>query len=84
MLLLLPGVTMATENEIVSSAYLKLDNLSTTFIFNPSESQELLRIEASGRVFFQGRELGTDPEIYEGLRRALSGYKCPAGPEKLP
>lgn len=31
----------------------------------------LLRIDPDGSVFYQGRLLGTDKEIYEGLRAVL-------------
>lgn len=47
---------------------------SRAIAFFGNHSKEVLRVEADGKVFYMGRELGTDPQIYEGLRHALSGW----------
>ena len=47
----------------------------THFIFAGRGSQELLRIGMDGTVTYQGRVLGTDKEIWDGLRAVLNPWR---------
>ena len=47
----------------------------TYFIFVGEGSQELLRISQDGTVTYQGRVLGTDKEVWEGLRAVLNPWR---------
>jgi len=41
-----------------------------------------MKFRRDGKVILDGRELGTDQEIFEGLQRLLSGYgECPEAEE---
>ena len=37
----------------------------------------LLEFKEDGRVFYKGRKIGTDKELFQTLDNVLSGYKCP-------
>ena len=47
----------------------------TSFVFGGKGSQELLRISQDGTVTYQGRVLGTDKEVWEGLRAVLNPWR---------
>ena len=46
----------------------------TSFIFAGKGLQELLRISVDGTVTYQGRVLGTDNEVWDGLRAAFNPW----------
>lgn len=41
-------------------------------VFTGENNREILRVESDGKVFYMDRLLGTDSEIFEGLRKATS------------
>ena len=47
----------------------------TSFVFVGKGPQELLRINTEGTVTYQGRVLGTDKEVWDGLRAVFNPWR---------
>ena len=69
------SVLDAPSNAPGSTITLSKENAPTLF-FGTNEKDAALAFYPDGRVLRYGRELGTDVEIFKGLRNLLSGYTC--------
>lgn len=54
----------------------------TFIIFTGEFKEEILRIGHDGEIYYKGRLLGTDPEIFEVLQKVINGWpkNCPSKP----
>ena len=87
---LLIGLLLGTVAEVGSDPHLSLSWASssisiesfggmytgpTSFVFAGKGSQELLQINQDGTVTYQGRVLGTDKEVWDGLRAVFNPWR---------
>ncbi len=76
------GTGAATPGNLLlgtASSFITIDSTprfseSPSFVFAGKGAQELLRISRDGTVTYQGRVLGTDKEVWDGLRAVFNPW----------